>query len=304
MLGIGVAVSVFGCSGGGSPPESIQIGLALNGTGDVGVNLTVEGGAGHALTSFNYNLSNGTPADTLTGSIPLPTGDAGAGTYSVPTYEILPVIAATGYTLSVSGASTDGLLTCTGSSGVPFDVTAGDETVVNILVTCTTPNDSGSAELNATLQNCPTFGTLTAIPATTFTMAPGNVSTLYAAAVAPEMSTLTYTFSLVSGSGSLDQQVVAPNNASSSIVFTCPGTAETDTILLTTSDQSGAACPLSISTATLTVTCQPAGPCQNPKIGSGIEASPNTAAGTCPAPDFNSGTLRDAMGNYCCALGA
>jgi hypothetical protein len=118
--------------------------------GAIGVSLTLLGG--QTLNSLTYNLANGTPADALMGTIPLPTGSASTGPYAVPTFEILPVAAATGYTITLSGTSTNGAVTCSGASSPPFEVTAGNETIVNVLVTCTTPNVSGSVEVNATLR--------------------------------------------------------------------------------------------------------------------------------------------------------
>jgi hypothetical protein len=41
----------------------------------------------------------------------------------------------------------------------------------------------------------------------------------------------------------------------------------------------------------------PPPPCQG--IGTGVEANPDTAQGTCPAGEQN--TLRDGSGNFCCA---
>jgi hypothetical protein len=268
--------------------------------GAIGVSLTLLGG--QTLNSLTYNLANGTPADALMGTIPLPTGSASASPYAVPTFEILPVAAATGYTITLSGTSTNGAVTCSGASSPPFAVTAGNETIVNVLVTCTTPNVSGSVEVNATLQNCPTVATLTAINATANTAAPGNTSTIWAAAVGPNPASLTYAFFVTQGAGTVSpaSQVTAANDSSSNILFTCPATGETDTIQVVTTDQVGAVCPSSLSTATVTVTCLPPA-CQGPTVGSGIEASPNTAAGACPIGQTNTGTLQDAQGNFCCS---
>jgi hypothetical protein len=268
------------------------------GPGAIGVNLTLQGG--QTLTSLTYNLANGTPADALTGTIPLPAGSTSAGTYAAPTFEILPVAAATGYTITLSGSSTGGTVTCSGASASPFAVTAGNETIVNVLVTCTTPNVSGSVEVNATLQDCPTVSTLTAINATANTAAPGNTSTIWASAVAPNPASLTYAFAVTEGAGTVSpaSQVTAANDSSSNILFTCPATGETDTIQVVTTDQAGAVCPSSLTTATVTVTCLPPA-CQG--FGSGVEASPNTAAGACPAGQTNTGTLNDAQGNFCCS---
>jgi hypothetical protein len=296
------AVTAVGCSSGQPVGHTGLPGTGEH-TGEVGLNLTLQGG--QTLTSLNYTLSNGVAADGQTGTIPLGTGTAPSGVIVVPTFEIVPVAAATGYTLTLTGTSSAGtpVVTCTGTSAV-FAVTAGNETVVPVLVTCTATNTSGSIEVNPTLQNCPTIGDLTAINSTANTTAPGNTSTIFAAAVGPNAATLTYTFSVVSpGTGTLGTPVVAAGNASASVVFTCPTTGQTDTIQVVTADQSGAVCPASLTTATVTVTCGvPPAACTG--VGTGVEATPDTAAGTCPAGQTNTGTLQDSSGNFCCSLSA
>jgi hypothetical protein len=253
MLGLAVtAASAMGCSSGPSTGGSTGSKGGEH-AGEIGLNLTLAGG--EVINSLAYTLSNGTAADTLTGTIPLPAVDAGAGPFAVPTFEILPVQSGTGYTISLTGTSTDGLVTCSGTSAPPFSVTAGAETAVNVLVTCTKANTAGSVEVNSTLQNCPTVGNLTAILATASTTAPGNTSTIFGSAVGPNSAALTYAFSVTSGTGTLSGQTVATGNVSSSVVFTCPGTAETDTITLVAGDQLGAVCPASLTTLTTKVTC-------------------------------------------------
>jgi hypothetical protein len=149
--------------------------------------------------------------------------------------------------------------------------------------------------VNATVQSCPTVNTLTAINATANTTAPGNTSTIFAAAVGPNQASVTYAFSLTAGTGSLSGQATVTGATASSILFTCPPFAEVDTIQLLTADQTGpTTCPVSLSTASVKVSC---GSCVN--VGTGTEATPNNATGTCPAGQAN--TLTDSVGNFCCA---
>jgi len=292
------AASAVGCSGQ-STGTSGSTGKSTT-AGEIGLKLTLQGG--QTINSLNYVLSNGTAADGLTGIIPLPTGAAGAGPFTVPTFEIVPVVAASGYTITLSGTSTDGSVTCSGSSAPPFAVTVGNETVVPVLVTCTATVTTGSVEVVPTIQNCPTIGNLTAINGTATTTAPGNTSTIFGAAVGPTPSALTYTFSVLSGTGTLGTTTVASGNASASVVFTCPAVAENDTIQLVTSDQAGAVCPTSLSTATVVVKCGNLVNCSTPTlIGTGVEAVPDTAAGTCGTGQQNTGTLKDSNGDFCCS---
>jgi hypothetical protein len=302
VFGLAVAAaSAVGCSGG----KATGPGTQGNGehAGEIGLNLTLLGG--EQIPSLSYTLQNGTAADTVTGTVALPNVVEGNTPFVVPTFEIVPVAVGTGYSISVTGASADGTVTCSGSdpatlpvsaSNPGFAVTSGNETVVNILVTCVSNVKTGSVQGVATVQNCPTVSTLTAINATANITAPGNTSSIFASAVAPNQAGVTYAFSVTKGTGVLSGQTSAAGGTSSSITFTCPTTGEADTIQVVTTDQTGAVCPASMTTATTTVTCgSPA--CAG--IGTSTPASPNTSAGTCPLGQSNS--LIDSAGNFCCA---
>jgi hypothetical protein len=268
--------------------------------GEIRLNMTFANGA--VLASLSYSLSNGMGADAGTGSIPLPMGSASAPIHAA-TYEIAPVAPGTGYTVTVSGESSDGTTICTGNAG-PFAVAAGHETVVKVIMMCTSTKDAGSVELNPTLQYCPIVQTLSAINTTAFTQPPGNTSQITAAATGPDMAAVTYAFSVLSGTGSISNQTNTSNSfgTASSITFTCPASAEDDTIQVVTADQKApSTCPASLTTATVKVTCRPP-PCRGLTGGSGVEASPDTATGYCPVGQFNTGALKDPMGNYCCSF--
>jgi hypothetical protein len=307
-LAVAAASAAVSCSSGpkgkgGTPVTGEE-------SGKIGLNLTFS--TGETVPSLNFTLQNGTAADTVTGTIPI-TGTFSGTNFVVPTFEIIPVPVATGYWITLTGTSADGTVTCTGSDPATlpvsaanpgFGVTAGNETVVPVIVICTSTSSSGTVEVNTTIQSCPTISSLTAINATANTTAPGNTSTIFAAAAAPNQSTLTYTFSIPAGkgTGTLTGQTTATGNTSSSIVFTCPASAEVDTIQIVTTDQTGTtSCPPSITTASTTVTCGvPIIPCQNPTVGNGIEVTGDTATGTCTS-GVNTGTLKDTNGFFCCS---
>jgi hypothetical protein len=122
----------------------------------------------------------------------------------------------------------------------------------------TTP--TGSIEANATVEACPTVSTLVAIGSKASIKAPSNTSTIYASASAPNPAKLRYAFSITSGTGMLSDQKIASNTigTSSSVVFTCPDREEVDTIRIVTSDEKGPPCPVSLTTAMTTVTCEAA----------------------------------------------
>jgi hypothetical protein len=57
-------------------------------------------------------------------------------------------------------------------------------------------------------------------------------------------------------------------------------------------------CPRT-SAASTQVTClSSVSPCNG--IGTGVPATPDTDAGTCPPGQVNTGTLIDSLGNFCC----
>lgn len=121
-----------------------------------------------------------------------------------------------------------------------------------------TSNDE--VEVNAKLQTCPTISSLTAIESQASTRPPGNTSTIYASAAAPNAAKLKYRFSVTSGKGILSHQANGSNaiGTSSSVIFTCPAHPEVDTVRVVTTDESGATCPASLTTASTEVTCESA----------------------------------------------
>jgi hypothetical protein len=144
---------------------------------------------------------------------------------------------------------------------------------------------------------CPFWNAVVANPAALSTGAPGNVGLLTAtgSAIGADISQLVYTWSVLSGTGTLSNQS-AQGRTTNTINFTCPPsvTPETDVVQVVISAQAGAQCPASDTTASVTLTCTPP-PCFG--LG-GVEATPNTAQGTCPAGLMND--ARDALGNFCC----
>jgi hypothetical protein len=218
-------------------------------SGDVALNVTLRGG--QTIQSLKFTLSNGAASDTVTGAIPL--GSVPSPAFVVPTYWI-PANAATGYTVILTGTSTGtgSVVTCAGTSG-PFALKGGEETVVSADVTCTAVNVGSGPEVNQTIQTCPTVGTFTAVlpegQAQLSTSPPSNTVTIYATANAPNLASLTYSFSVTTGHGTLGTPVVTKERLSATVVFTCPMTPETDTITLVKSDAIGAVCPAALTTS-------------------------------------------------------
>jgi hypothetical protein len=137
----------------------------------------------------------------------------------------------------------------------------------------------------------------------------GQSVTLNAAAQGPNEGALTFTWTVTSGTGTItnNASVVQPGDAGATdtATFTCPATGgEVDTIQLVVGDgplPMGGSCPVSYTTGTVSVTCG-SPPCQNPTVGTGVPATPDTATGTCPTGQVNTGTLKDSAGNFCCSI--
>jgi hypothetical protein len=317
MFGLAVAAaSVAACSSSrNSPAPGGQGGTSVNtddGTGSVGFQYTIPGG--EHISTINYTLTNGT--NTYTGTV-------NVGASSVISFVIGGVAAGSGYSVTVSGKSDDGLVSCSGSfgtgvsdagqnNGAPFSVADRATTTVNVQLICIdVPNQNqGSVVVNGQASCCATWDTIVANPTTATTTAPGNTSALSANASGPCDGdagfgvNLNCTWSVLTGTGTVSA-TTTDNKGNFFASFTCPATGETDTIQLFCTDgplPDGGFCPANLTTGTTTVVCGST-PCQNPTVGTGVEANPNTATGSCPAPSVNTGTLKDSSGNFCCSAG-
>jgi len=125
-----------GCNGGApETTDSIQFNLDF--------------GDAVSLTSLIYVLS-GPNGFKQTGTLAL-----GSDASITTTFNNLP--AGTGYVLTVRGAASDNLDTCSGR--VTFDVTASMTATITVPLTC-----SGRADVTATINVCPVIDALEAIP--------------------------------------------------------------------------------------------------------------------------------------------
>jgi hypothetical protein len=122
----GTTAAGGGASGGGTS------GGGGERTGTVAVRLTVDPVKGVQLLSLGYTISGpGLPTYTGTDSI---------GPAQAVGFVVGGIQPGSPYTVTLSGADTAGD-PCTGTSG-PFTVTAGMQTGVSLLVTCTVPTDA------------------------------------------------------------------------------------------------------------------------------------------------------------------
>jgi hypothetical protein len=231
---LGLIASASACSsasnGSGSSPAS------ANRVGSVGLELTLP--AGLVINQVAYTL--GGPS-SYAGTIDVSdssTIEVGVGN----------VATGSGYVLSETAATDDGTVVCSGSSA-PFSVSAGQTTAVNVALACTTSPEAGAVVGTSVATECATWTSAFATPNETTV---GGIAQISASATAPDLSAVTFTWS--PSAGTID----TPNQASAN--FTCPATPGAVTLTLTVGDgpiPSGGACPLSDTTTTITVTCDP-----------------------------------------------
>jgi hypothetical protein len=199
------------------------------------IGLDLQLGSGLALNQLTYTISG--PASFLkTGTLDVSNSTIVSGIIAG-----LPV--GTGYTISLSGSTTDGGTTCVGSAS--FSVVARQTALVSVHLQCEQAPLNGSVSVNGTLNICPVADGIMANPSE---VTVGSTIALSASAHDSDNgpAPLSYTWSATSGTFS-DATAAAPT-------FTCttPGTA---TIAVSVSDgDTDAGCADQTS---VTVTCTP-----------------------------------------------
>jgi phospholipase C len=189
----------------------------------VGWTITGPNGAATVVQTGTVSVGNSTTVSFLVGGIP----------------------PGSNYLITLSGTSTDGTVTCAGSS--TFSVTSRTTTNVSVTLQCNSrPSEAGSVMVTANTFNCGTVNSLSASPAEATV---GNPIALTAQATGPNPGGLTYAWSAPSGTFS---------NPSSAVTnFTCAG-AGSVTLTLAVSDGAvpdGGSCDPTMSTSTVQVTC-------------------------------------------------
>lgn len=241
-LAAAFALPQVGCSSGGPAGES-SVGSGApgadsqGGTGQVGVALTLPGN--EAVNSVDYTIT-GPNGYTLGNSVPVQNS-------TTISFVIGGIPAGNNYSITISGQSTDGMVTCSGSA--TFSVVARTITTVSDALQCNaTVPEAGAVSVNASTYACAsTFqGAISASPSQT--VLGGSVALQASGAAAPNPSALTYTWSAASGTFS------APNSPTTNFTCTTPGQV---TITATVGDgtvpDGAPAC--ATSSATVLVTC-------------------------------------------------
>ena len=143
-------------------------GETADGTGTVGLELTLDSGV--VLTSVEFVVSGGAlpEGETVTGTIPV------AGELAEISAYIGGLPEGTGYTITLSADSVDGATHCVGTA--TFDVVAGATTTgVNVYLECDAETTRGAVSFSTTLNNCPVFTSVTVAPQLAQSGEPVNV---------------------------------------------------------------------------------------------------------------------------------
>jgi phospholipase C len=197
-LGLAAVVAgQMGCSGQNAGPGSQSEEPASDTTGTVGMKLTLPGG--EQLNSVTWTITGPNGASTV-----VSTNTVNVGSSQTISFQIGGIPAGNNYTISLTGTTTDGSVTCAGSA--PFSITARMTTNVSVTLQCNSaPAESGSALINGGTFNCGTVNSVSATPAETTV---GNSVTVSASAVAPNNAQLAYSWSAPSGTFSASNAAV------------------------------------------------------------------------------------------------
>jgi uncharacterized protein YjiK len=231
-----------GCS---SPATSESQGNAANGAGDtgdtgtVGMSLTIPGG--EQVNAIQWTITGPNGASTVVKS-----GTVNVQNSAAVSFQVGGIPVGGGYTVTLSGSSTDGSVSCLGSSG--FAVMTRATTNVSVVLVCNAAaSEAGSSAIHGQTYDCPFVNGLSAAPAETTV---GHSVTVSGSAIGPNPAALTYAWS--APSGSFDTPAAAQAN------YTCAAAGPV-TLTLTASDGAvpdGGSC--TGNTQSVQVQCDPA----------------------------------------------
>jgi len=232
---VSAAVVQTGCSSvgegsGGTNDPSTETGKAT-------VEFTLPGG--EQLNSVSWTVTGPGTATTFSksGTITMDGGSSDGGDVVVSFSLIVTgAVPTNNYTATVSGASTDGTVTCYGSTTFSVNNTTG-AAGVTAPIACGPASDAGRAIISGSLYGCASISSLSALPLETTV---GNAVALSATATGPIADGGALTYVWTATSGTFD----TPNAASAN--FTC-SVAGPATVTLTVGDgpvADGGACLL------------------------------------------------------------
>lgn len=169
------AAAVVGCTSEGARSSEAAT------TGSLDMELLLSNGA--QVDSATYTIT-GNGISPITGSFPVQQ----VGDTVELSVQGLPE--GTGYTVTISAESDDGLTTCEGSS--TFDIVANSTTNVSVAMQCRTVGKTGSVGVEGTFNNCPVVTSVIGVP---LTVAIGNSISVSSTASDADGDMLTYDWS-------------------------------------------------------------------------------------------------------------
>jgi hypothetical protein len=250
-------------------------------TGSAGLMLSLPGGAkidtvqvviiGPTPKTFSVDVSGSAGAVQPDGTVQI-----GLGTTSG--------LASGNYTVTISGVSTDGAVTCTGSAA-NFTVSAGATANVTTFASCRTAGvDAGNVTIGANFSNC---GRVTSISDSIGEVLVGQTITISGTSTGPDPGALTWSFTATPARGTFSS--ASGSGGSPSTTFTCTS-AGTATIALTVADgtfPAGAPSCGDVDTKSLTVVCDCSGTSSSSSSSTGEPPGPNAGL---ECAKHNSGT--------------
>lgn len=254
LIGLAVAAaSVAGCSFGSSPSSHPGTTSSTeDGTGSIGLQLTLPGGGQISTVSYTVNGPNGASTIVTTGTVPV----ANSTSIFFQTPDNIPV--GTGYTITLTGADDAGD-TCLGTS-VPFAVTARTSTPVLVQLQCHgAANGNGGATVTGVTSNCATWNSIS--PATS-DIVTGVSDPVAFSATGPDHGSLAFT-ATASGAGAAtispaSGSLTTGSSNTGSFNVNCTSAGQV-TVTVVFSDgplPAGGSCDTTLDTVTFPINCE------------------------------------------------
>jgi hypothetical protein len=252
LAALGACVALNACSGPQGPGTNQGQGDEKSGT--IGLQLQIGGGL--SLNTVSYSIT-GPGGFSRTGSLDLSSATAFSAT-------IGGIPAGNGYSITLTGTTTDGSTTCGGSA--TFNVAARASTKVVVALDCHQAPRTGSINVNGSINICPQIDELSANPDT---VAVGSSIALTGVAHDADNAPSSLSYQWTASPGTL-------TTTGSTATFTCtaPGSA---TITLSVSD--GDTNPTCADVLTTTVNCTAGGTVASAAFIPGSTTEPLLKAG-------------------------
>jgi hypothetical protein len=254
LIGLAVAAaSVAACSSGSSTSGHPSTASSTeDGTGSIGLQLTLPGGGVINTISYTVNGPNGAATIVTTGTVPV----ANSTSIFFQTPDNIPP--GSGYTITLTG-SDDAGDTCLGTS-VPFTVTARTSTPVLVQLQCHgTASGNGSGTVTAVTSNCATWQSVG--PATS-DIVTGVADPVAFSATGPDHGNLSFT-ATVSGAGAA---TISPasgalttgssNTGSFNVTCTSAGLVNVTVVFADGPLPTGGSCDTTLDTVSFPIQCE------------------------------------------------